>query len=125
MSDVFPQAELQGPIYCWVAGKAPKTDHWNHKSNLLTLQQIQQGKEDPSWATGYGMVSGRYSGFLCVDVDTKPERPEQPNTTFRNVAKRDLADLPPRPPSSQENQIGGGLTSEFRANGGRTCRATA
>lgn len=90
----FPQAELQGPIYCWVAGKAPKTDHWNHKSNLLTLQQIQEGKK-PSWATGYGMVSGRYSGFLCVDVDTKPERPEMPNTTFRGLAKRDLAHLPP------------------------------
>ena len=90
----FPQAELQGPIYCWVAGKAPKTDHWNHKSNLLTLQQIQQGKK-PSWATGYGMVSGRYSGFLCVDVDTKPERPEMPNTTFRGLSKRDLAHLPP------------------------------
>ena len=86
-TDAFPQAELQGPIYCWVAGKAPKTDHWNHKKNLLTLQQIQEGKR-PSWATGYGMVSGRYSGFLCVDVDTKPERPEMPNTTFRGLAKR-------------------------------------
>ena len=39
-------------------------------------------------------VEGRYSGFLCVDVDTKPERPEQPNTTFRGLAKRDLANLP-------------------------------
>ena len=90
----FPQAELQGPIYCWVAGKAPKTDQWNAKNNLLTLQQIQEGPK-PAWATGYGMVSGRYSGFLCVDVDTKPERPEQPNTTFRGLAKRDLASLPP------------------------------
>ena len=90
----FPQAELQGAIYCWVAGKAPKTDKWNHKANLLTLQQIQEGPK-PGWATGYGMVSGRYSGFLCVDVDTKPARPEQPNVTFRKVAKRGLADLPP------------------------------
>ena len=90
----FPQAELQGAIYCWVAGKAPKTDKWNERQNLLTLQQIQEGPK-PSWATGYGMVSGRYSGFLCVDVDTKPERPEQPNVTFRGVAKKDIADLPP------------------------------
>ena len=90
----FPQAELQGAIYCWVAGKAPKTDKWNEKRNLLTLQQIQTGPR-PGWATGYGMVSGRYSGFLCVDVDTKPERPEQPNVTFRSVAKRELSALPP------------------------------
>ena len=94
MSDVFPQAELQAQIYCWVKGKAPQGGEWNHKKNLLTLQQIQQGKR-PAWATGYGMVSGRYSGFLCVDVDTKPERPEMPNTTFRGLAKRDLANLPP------------------------------
>ena len=43
MSDVFPQAELQAQIYCWVKGKAPKGSEWNHKKNLLTLQQIQQG----------------------------------------------------------------------------------
>ena len=41
MSDVFPQAELQAQIYCWVKGKAPQGGQWNHKSNLLTLQQIQ------------------------------------------------------------------------------------
>jgi hypothetical protein len=89
-----PVAGLMGQIYCWVAGKAPKTDKWNLRQNLLTLQQIQEGPR-PSWATGYGMVSGRYSGFLCVDVDTKPARPEQPNTTFRRLYKRNLADLPP------------------------------
>ena len=88
----WPEAELQGAIYCWVAGKAPKTDKWNEKHNLLTLQQIQTGPR-PSWATGYGMVSGRYSGFLCIDVDTKPERPEQPNVTFRSMAKRELLSL--------------------------------
>ena len=93
-SSAFPTAELQGPIYCWVAGKAPQTDEWNRQTNLLTFQQIQDGPK-PGWATGYGMVSGRYSGFLCIDVDTKPERTEQPNVTFRSVAKRDLSDLPP------------------------------
>lgn len=91
----WPETELEGRIYCWVAGKAPKTDKWNEKQNLLTLSQVQSGHEKPVWATGYGMVSGRYSGFLCVDVDTKPERPEQPNVTFRALAKRDLSALPP------------------------------
>lgn len=90
-----PVAGLMGQIYCWVAGKAPKTDKWNEKQNLLTLSQVQSGHEKPVWATGYGMVSGRYSGLLCVDVDTKPERPERPNVTFRALAKRDLSALPP------------------------------
>lgn len=91
----WPETELGGRIYCWVAGKAPKTDKWNEKQNLLTLSQVRSGHERPVWATGYGMVSGRYSGFLCVDVDTKPERPERPNVTFRALAKRDLSALPP------------------------------
>ena len=92
----FPQAELQGAIYCWVAGKAPKTNSWNHKRNLLTLEQIRTGHKREAWATGYGMVSGRYSGFLCVDVDTKPARPELPDVTFRQVSGgKSISDLPP------------------------------
>lgn len=92
----WPQSELQGAIYCWVSGKAPKTSSWNQRQNLLTLEQIRTGHKRESWATGYGMVSGRYSGFLCVDVDTKPERPELPDVTFRQVTGgKSIADLPP------------------------------
>ena len=91
-----PVPGLMGQIYCWVAGKAPKTNSWNHRQNLLTLEQIRTGHKREAWATGYGMVSGRYSGFLCVDAFTKPARPELPDVTFRQVSGgKSISDLPP------------------------------
>ena len=95
MSDVFPQAELQGPIYCWVAGKAPKTDHWNHKSNLLTLQQIQEGKEafvGHRLRDGVGPV---LQGFCALTLIRSRSDRSSPTPRSVNVAKRDLANLPP------------------------------
>ena len=121
MSDVFPQAELQAQIYCWVKGKAPQGGEWNHKKNLLTLQQIQEGKK-PSWATGAGWCQAGTQVFCALTLMPGPSAGRCLTPRFEAWRSGTWPTYPPRPPSSQENQIGGGLISGCRANGGLTCR---
>ena len=101
----MPQADEwagmpEGHVYCWVWGKAPKYDKWNAPKNLFSLKQIKEA-EYPSWHTqsyppsGYGMVSGRWSGTLAVDFDTNPDDPEQSELTFHITTGHPSADLPP------------------------------
>ena len=99
MSDQFQWDGLpSGEMYCWTWGKAPKYDNWNAPRNLFSLEQIKAGKlpnhRNPTAPTGFGMVSGRWSGTLAVDFDTKPERPQQAEETFRNVTGHASSDLP-------------------------------
>ena len=62
------------------------------------MEQIRTGHKREAWATG-NMVSGRYSGFLCVDVDTKPARPGY-DVTFRQVSGgKSISTYLPPPPS--------------------------
>ena len=99
MSDEFQWEGLpSGDVYCWTWGKAPKYDNWNAPRNLFSLEQIKSGQlpqhRNSTKPTGFGMVSGRWSGTLAVDFDTKPERPEQAEDTFRNVTGHASSDLP-------------------------------
>ena len=88
----------QGEMYCWVWGKAPKYDNWNRPKNLFSLEQLKSGEmpkhRNPTAPTGYGMVSGRWSGTLAVDFDAKVDRPEQSEETFHNVTGHPSSHLP-------------------------------
>ena len=87
-------------VYCWVWGKAPKYDRWNAPKNLFSLEQIKANSH-PDWhqnssaPTGFGMVSGRWSGTVAVDFDNQPDNPEQAESTFRITTGHPSADLPP------------------------------
>ena len=87
-----------GKMYCWTWGKAPKYDKWNQPKNLFSLDQIRAGEmpshRNSTAPTGFGIVSGRWSGTLAVDFDTKTERPEQSEQTFMNVTGHPSSDLP-------------------------------
>lgn len=87
------------PIYCWVRGKAPEYSLWNQKSQLVDPLRLVSSTPKPGWApTGFGMVSGRLSGLMFVDFDSKPERPDQPEETFRGITNGySTSDLPPTP----------------------------
>jgi len=79
-----------------VEGKAPKYDAWNQPRNLLTPSQLLSDTPPSSLnPTGFGLTSGRWSGTMAVDFDTKPERPEQAEATFRNTTGHSSDDLPP------------------------------
>ena len=87
-----------GNVYCWTWGKAPKYSEWNRPQNLFSLEELRQGKfpkhTNPTAPTGFGMVSGRWSGTLAVDFDANPDMPERAEETFQNVTGHPSSHLP-------------------------------
>ena len=87
-----------GNVYCWTWGKAPKYSEWNRPQNLFSLEELRQGKfpkhTNPTAPTGFGMVSGRWSGTLAVDFDANPEMPDRAEETFQNVTGHPSSHLP-------------------------------
>lgn len=96
-------AQLEGlpdaPIFCWVAGKAPKYENWNLPKNLKTpLQIISETPPAGFVPTGVGMISG--TDFLAVDFDEPAPDPEtgeikgSAEAEFLAVFKRPSSELP-------------------------------
>jgi molybdopterin-guanine dinucleotide biosynthesis protein len=89
------------PVFCWVQGKAPRYREWNAPKNLKTPAQLFEetppagSAADPFTPTGFGLVSGRWSGTMAVDFDANPERLHQAEETFRNVTGFSSDALPP------------------------------
>ena len=99
MSDQFQWDGLPtGEMYCWVWGKAPKYDRWNTPTNLFSLDQIKErvfpSHQNATAPTGFGIVSGRWSGTLAVDFDANEAMPERAEETFQNVTGHPSSHLP-------------------------------